>query len=205
LLACVCCRHGWDLLIDGRSREAVETGERYADGHASDLKRGQAYQAAMAAAEEMFKRAAGTYDTEDELHATHAATTTVLTNHRLQLFGGLAHWDEVVYLGRYRAGRKLWEQLPPTENVAPHFLRDILGNPFRPPAPDPGWLTPNAQAVAQLVYETRAFDELPILADALVDAGCDDQAILAHCRSEGLHVRGCWVLDLILPQQAPKK
>jgi hypothetical protein len=47
------------------------------------------------------------------------------------------------------------------------------------------------------IYEDRAFDRLPLLADALMDAGCADEQVLGHCRSDG-HVRGCWLLDLIL-------
>jgi hypothetical protein len=203
LLACACCRHAWDLLRDGRSREAVETAERYADGRASDRKRRQAHQAAVAADGELFQRvetearATGTYDT-DESDASCAALTTVLTNHKLQLFGGLANWDKVVYLGRYRAGRRLWEQLAPTEDVAPHFVRDILGNPFRPVAFDPAWRTPSVLGVAQAIYGERRFTELPILADALEEAGCARAELLEHCRRPGEHVRGCWPVDLAL-------
>ena len=52
--------------------------------------------------------------------------------------------------------------------------------------------------IAQAIYDNRAFDRLPILADALEDAGCDNADILAHCRGPGPHVRGCWVVDLLL-------
>ena len=51
------------------------------------------------------------------------------------------------------------------------------------------------------VYDERAFDRLPILADALEEAGCDDPEILKHCRGEGPHVRGCWALDLLLGKE----
>ena len=63
------------------------------------------------------------------------------------------------------------------------------------------WLAGNngaAEPVAATIYDDRAFDRLPILADALEDAGCDDHDILAHCRGPGPHVRGCWVVDLVL-------
>ncbi|AWM39422.1 hypothetical protein GobsT_22540 [Gemmata obscuriglobus] len=142
LLACACCRHGWDLLTDQRSRNAVEIGERYADGRASDRKRRSAYRAASDAARAMLgdieraEQATGTYDT-DELDAAGAALTTVLTNHQLRLFGRLANWDKVVYLARYRVGRKLWEDLPSAEDVAPRLVRDILGGPFGPVAGSP--------------------------------------------------------------------
>ena len=55
--------------------------------------------------------------------------------------------------------------------------------------------------IAQAIYDDRAFDRMPILADALEDAGCTDRAILDHCRSEGPHVRGCWVVDLLLGKE----
>ncbi|HET6573028.1 MAG TPA: hypothetical protein VFG68_05455 [Fimbriiglobus sp.] len=63
---------------------------------------------------------------------------------------------------------------------------------------DSQWLTSTAVDLARAIYEGRAFDRLPILADALQDAGCDDEQLLAHCRSEGPHVRGCWAVDLVL-------
>jgi len=83
------------------------------------------------------------------------------------------------------------------------LLRDILGNPFRPTAVDPAWLAWNAGTIvslAQAIYDDRAFDRLPILADALEEAGCHDADILAHCRGPGPHLRGCWCLDLLLGQ-----
>ena len=80
-----------------------------------------------------------------------------------------------------------------------HLLRDIIGNPFRPVAVDPAWLTSDVLLLARGIYEERAFDRMPILADALQDAGCDSADVLAHCRGANPpHVRGCWVVDLLL-------
>ncbi len=88
-----------------------------------------------------------------------------------------------------------WEDCPEQANL----LRDIFGNPFRPVDFDPEWQTDTAVALAQTMYDARNFHAMPILADALQDAGCEDAAILDHCRDEhGLHVRGCWVVDLVL-------
>jgi hypothetical protein len=106
------------------------------------------------------------------------------------------------------------------------LLRDIVGNPFRPVAFDPNWLTTTIVAIARGIYESRDFSPMPLLADALQDAGCENEDILNHCRSArnfspmpvslkakiqganedylngsrfaGPHVRGCWVVDLIL-------
>jgi hypothetical protein len=80
----------------------------------------------------------------------------------------------------------------------PAFLRDTFGNPFRPVTLDPAWLTSTVLQLATGIYADRAFDRLPILADALQDAGCESADILAHCRGPGPHVRGCWVVDRVL-------
>ncbi len=82
-----------------------------------------------------------------------------------------------------------------------NFIRDIFGNPFRPVAFDPSWRTSTALAIAQGIYDDRAFDRLPILADALQDAGCENADLLNHLRSEGPHVKGCWALDLVLGKE----
>jgi hypothetical protein len=81
------------------------------------------------------------------------------------------------------------------------IVHEIFGNPFRPPPPLPAvsldWNDGTVRRIAQAIYEERAFDRLPILADALEEAGCTDADILNHCRQPGEHVRGCWVIDLI--------
>jgi hypothetical protein len=77
------------------------------------------------------------------------------------------------------------------------LLRDVLGNPAPPVVADPRWLTSTVVDLARVIYEQRDFERLPVLADALMDAGCDSEELLAHCRSEGPHVRGCWVVDLL--------
>jgi hypothetical protein len=81
------------------------------------------------------------------------------------------------------------------------LLRDIFGNPCRPVSVNPSWLTTSAVSVAKSIYDDRAFDGLPILADALEDAGCTDPDILGHCRGPGPHVRGCWVVDCVLGKE----
>lgn len=81
------------------------------------------------------------------------------------------------------------------------LLRDVFGNPFRPAHAEPAWLTWNDGTVvrmAKAIHDERRFDELPMLGDALEDAGCTDADILTHCRGPGPHVRGCWVVDLLV-------
>jgi hypothetical protein len=77
------------------------------------------------------------------------------------------------------------------------IFRDVFGNPFRPVVLEQNWLTPRVVALAQRIYDNRAFDPLPILADALEESGCTNADILTHCREPGPHVRGCWVIDLL--------
>jgi hypothetical protein len=79
-------------------------------------------------------------------------------------------------------------------------LRDIAGNPFRSVTFDPGWTTGTVVRLAASMYEDRDFTAMPILGDALEDAGCDNADILAHCRG-GEHVRGCWVVDRLLGKE----
>ena len=81
------------------------------------------------------------------------------------------------------------------------LLRDIFGNPFRTVAFSPEWRTDTAMSLAKQMYDSRDFSAMPILADALQDAGCDNDDILTHCRGEGPHVRGCWVVDLVLGKE----
>jgi hypothetical protein len=82
------------------------------------------------------------------------------------------------------------------------LLRDVFGNPFRPVAFSPEWRTDTAVTLARQMYEAREFGVMPILADALQDAGCDSEEILSHCRDpKQVHVRGCWVVDLVLGKE----
>jgi hypothetical protein len=78
------------------------------------------------------------------------------------------------------------------------IFRDIIGTHFQNLPFLPVWRTSTVVALAQQMYDSRDFAAMPILADALQDAGCDSDSVLSHCRGDGPHVRGCWVIDLIL-------
>jgi len=77
-------------------------------------------------------------------------------------------------------------------------VREVIRYPFRPVAFDVEWRTTTVLALARHMYESREFSAMPVMADALQDAGCEDENILSHCRGPGPHVRGCWVVDLVL-------
>jgi hypothetical protein len=90
------------------------------------------------------------------------------------------------------------------------LLREVVGNPFKPPRFDDAWRTSTVVELARGIYADRAFDRLPILADALLDADCDEEQVLRHCRGTELgtkeppqHARGCWVVELVLGRWQP--
>jgi hypothetical protein len=91
-----------------------------------------------------------------------------------------------------------WRLESPERAAQANALRDILGSPFRAVTLQLNWLTSDVRLLAHAIYEEHTFDVLPILADALEEAGCTNQDVLSHCRGPGPHVRGCWVVDQIL-------
>jgi len=94
------------------------------------------------------------------------------------------------------------DPLAPPENLRSDPLGQLILNTARPAyeqiPPDPRWLTSDVVDLAKAIRSERAFDRMPILADALMNAGCDSNEMLGHCRESGFHVGGCWVLDLLL-------
>lgn len=100
---------------------------------------------------------------------------------------GRSWWGSTILLGMVKLFAGSPYYTPPQEVEAlPTF-------PF-----DSGWCTSTVAAIARGIYESRDFSPMPLLADALQDAGCENDDILNHCRSAGPHARGCWVIDLIL-------
>jgi hypothetical protein len=95
----------------------------------------------------------------------------------------------------------VWKQQKHRRAFYSALVRDIFGNPFRPVTFSAEWRTDTAVTLARTMYEARDFSAMPILADALQDAGCDNVDLLAHCRGPGPHVRGCWVVDLVLGKE----
>jgi hypothetical protein len=103
-----------------------------------------------------------------------------------------------------------WEAVKDAAKVAEQtaqaaLLRDIAGPLlFRKVSLDPAWLVWNHRTIVRLaasIYEERAFQRMPILADAVEEAGCRDEEILCHCRGPGPHARGCWLVDLLLGRE----
>jgi hypothetical protein len=102
------------------------------------------------------------------------------------------------------AAKNTLSQVPDGHENLGHLqraLKDVFGDSLRPSAFDSRWRTEDTVGLSRGIYEDLAFDRLPLLADALMDAGCADEQVLGHCRSDGPHVRGCWVVDLVLNKE----
>jgi hypothetical protein len=178
LFACACC---WRIGVglNDLGKRAVEVAEQFADGLVSE-------QACIDCRDAAYDPYA-----ESDLGYQPASSSAVYS-----AAGPREHFiDGVVYV--VRSCRLLFPSRTESEMQA-NLLRDIFGNPFRPVTVNSAWRTTSVTALAQSIYDDRAFDRMPILADALEDAGCDNADILGHCRGGGEHVRGCWVVDLVL-------
>jgi hypothetical protein len=186
LFAVACCRLMWSQLPDQCIRRLVERAERFADGLATARGLRAARSAAEAVWDEWRTGTAGA-PLKWPFHAYAALVVGEVPIHLHRLCGPGNLTTMSVY--RTRAPRRAGQRA---------MLRDIFGNPFRPAACDPAWRTPTVRRLAETIYEERAFDRLPILADALEEAGCTNSDILSHLRGPGPHTRGCWVVDAIL-------
>lgn len=128
-----------------------------------------------------------------------------LTDVRDRFFDGLAteaELDEAIMAAEavpHQVRLDAWDSISSRTQV--QILHDLFGNPFHPVAFDSSWCTPQAVSLAQQMYDSPNFDRLPLLADALEEAGCRDADFLAHLRGPGPHVRGCWVVDLVLGKE----
>jgi hypothetical protein len=214
LFAVACCRRIWSRLPSPSSRRAVEAVESHADGHPADL--------AGAAAERGHWEAIGDWEgwqpapNEARVIATRAAQLAVLglpdedvarraglTTYPAQVAAAAA--DAVRLRATFREGANANAARVAERAAQARLVRCLFGNPFRRPvALDPAWVAGNGGTVPRLAggaYTDRAFKRLPILADALEDAGCADADLLGHLRGPGPHVRGCWALDALLAKE----
>lgn len=177
-LFCVaCCRQVLHLAPAARQKSAealLKVAEQFADGEPTKEERLKTQ-----------KKAGGSYSM---IHATLAERATAADGYYTARFAA-----EFASFGK----KGIKEEV--TQAAQADLARDILGpSAARPPALRPNWLTATVAALAQGIYDDRAFDRMPILADALQDAGCEKDDILSHCRGPGPHIRGCWVVDLVL-------
>jgi hypothetical protein len=225
LYVCAGLRSLWDLLFDESSRQAVELAERDADGfatskeidlacfHAESPTFGYDFDAA-------FVREQHAENGEHSQPVRRLLDMGVYTEEELATDGRLgservrSSLINAAHIAYHNLTRRISEN-DPADSMRGHLLehlssqeewpegwlvREIVGNPFCPVLVPSTWLRSNDETVAklaQIIYDGGAFEMLPILGDALEDAGCTDASILTHCRESGPHVRGCWVIDLL--------
>ena len=177
LLAVGCTRQVWPSINQKKYRRAIETAERFADGLATT--------AELDVARDHLR---GSIDTTGHRSVTeHISRRKVAFSTCVKQSNGMLNG---------LANLRLDDELA---KVAPGLIRCVIGpDPDRDLSIDPDWLELSVRELAGLIYEIRDDHLMPILGDALEDAGCRDPDFLGHCRGPGPHVRGCWVVDLIL-------
>jgi hypothetical protein len=225
LFACACAGTVEHLMKHERSRQALRVARRFADGQASegelnaarksarDAERederlvpspsasyivNSAYRLGLVAAFEAARSAADAawvpsrHDGVDFAVRSAGEARDALFYQKVSATGGSG---ETALFYAYENER------PALEQAQCLLLRDIVGNPFRPVVLEPAWLGWEGGTVvrlAQAIYEGKVFERLAYLGDALEEAGCANAEVLGHCRSEGGHVRGCWVVDALM-------
>lgn len=189
LLACACCRRIHYLLVDPRSRAVVDEADSWAD---------HPVPSSITATVRQFWEYRRTLAPHTPIHDA-AWTAGAVAG----AYAWAAAWNVVSDVRRAisfsNPGNAVLEGCEQGR-----LLREIFGNPFRPVTIEESWLSWNDRIVsrlAQVIYDERRFQDMPILADAIEEAGCTNGALLEHCRSEALHVRGCWVIDLLLKKE----
>ena len=191
LFACACCRRHADLLTGAHHRRVLAVAERLADGRSTpeELRAEREHlpasdYALWAATQEDPHRAAVEGSRDIAIHAGQSGYGVV---------GSGAGLDEKLAAVDAAHDAEAASQA--------NLLRDIFRHPHRDVTFHPSWLTATVAALSAQIYEGENFSALPILADALMDAGCDNDDVLNHCRSDCVHVRGCWVIDLLLGRE----
>lgn len=210
LFACACCRRQWHWAEGTPAAKAVEVAEAFADGRASEKKLDAARKQASAEAQRTYAEFRHTRGAEPYIAHMHASACAVAATAR-PAAGAATDFANVA--ANLAAQTFAYESTGVPDSTGgdwgDHFraeaaeqaalLRDVAGNPFCTPAFNLDWLTGDVVLVATGIYDDRAFGQLPILADALQDAGCNRDDLLNHLRDPNTpHARGCWALDLIL-------
>jgi hypothetical protein len=194
LFAVACCRRIWSCLTE-EYRNAVELVEKRADGPLSQEELAKLIPLALPPYDILAKQTS--IRDRNEI-VRRAVQSTIGENPARSPDNAMNRAGNVGFLSD-------WASETHRSDIQCIWLRDLIGNPFRPIVLAPSWLTTNVRALAQTIYDERdlpsgLFDNhrLAVLADALEEAGCDNADILKHLRGGGEHVRGCWAIDGIL-------
>jgi hypothetical protein len=200
LFAVACCRRIWNLIPDKPGHKAVEQAERYADGVASRQQLARARWACSPRAHLSRPPSERDHNWLAMLAVLACVSNDVGNVEAVAMASAMAHADSLLVDApatptTYSQRQKHRAQ---EHSYQASLLREVVGNPFRSVTFGPAGLTPAIEALADAIYGERAFDRMPVLGDALEEAGLNSIEVLGHCREPGEHVRGCWVLDALL-------
>ncbi len=212
LFEVVCCRRFTSRLPAPVLVNALDVAEQFADGLVTTAELSHIHEAARELEAESAMNEEGNSETDALHHGAKAVGDATSPNNSDYSSGILDVIDHAVNAVAYASPAypkdnheeavALFQRVRASESRSlAAIICDIFGNPFRPVVLDLAWRTDTAVSLARGMYESRDFSAMPILADALQDARCDSTDILAHCRSAGPHVRGCWVVDLVLGRE----
>ncbi|VTR98685.1 hypothetical protein [Tuwongella immobilis] len=206
LLACACCRRTWNLLPDDFIRDILELAEQYADGMVTSG----------------HLRSVQNEPYFDDLQNQLRGRAQVKPQQSLRTLYAISAIRDLTSLSVNLVNIILDTSRNPRDDYIPtpihnettgggsigydpneldlkiRLLHDIFGPRLDSLPFVSTWRTSAAFVLAHQMYQSRDFSSMPMLADALEVAGCDNQEILRHCREPGIHVRGCWVVDLVL-------
>jgi hypothetical protein len=203
LFACACCRSIWDYIEAPAARRAIEIAERFADGQASKRELADAQRQLAGCLKENPDGVAYDAETGEVRAGLLAAQLVVMPRLSVAMLSeAAAQATNAIAAGAFwhewnDPGSEI-DDVYQEEIQQAQLLADIIGNPFRPEEVSRRWLTSTVVSLARAIYDERQFQNLPILADALEDAGCDQQNLFRHCRQPGEHARGCWAVDSLL-------
>ena len=200
LFAIACCRNIWDLVDDERSRLAVETSERYVEGLVGRAELARVHTLAKTVLDEEFEHFEEFCRSEDAF--AHSAARSAAADTAAEPFQAYRVASQASTARVLATGSHVLEEMRAAKEAENRFqcnlLRDLFGNPFCPVTIDLGERGPEIVALAETIYDHCSFERLPELAQMLQDAGCRVDSVLNHCRRPSEHVRGCWVVDLLL-------
>ena len=198
LFACACCRQVLNPFAPPLAERAVAAAEAFADGDIrAEVLAG--VRAVVAEAAIVANREDGQNGTGYLSYLLGSCLSACYPGDPAEVAQDAAHATARAAADTpWPATGELHRGCPDELAAQAELMRDLFGNPFQSLELRLEWLTDTVLALARGIYADRAFDRMPIMADALQDAGCDDDEILNHCREPREHARGCWVVDLLL-------
>lgn len=193
LFAIACCHVVRNKLPDEKLWwENVELAERFIAGEASKEELTKGWESTR---QQWFARGSRSVSNTRQVQEQVAVAMATEVTTPEAFSAAIAQTVHEVALAGYREGNKVGD------TILCDLIREVFGNPFSPVTLERGFRTQSVASMAKAIDKNKTFEDMPILADALEDAGCDNEEILEHCRSGASHVQGCWALELVLARE----